>query len=462
MEPATETKEPSENEPATNAVPPRKPFTNVTLALGMGMVVWAVLSAPLFYFATKSSSGEGLLQNASWVGIFTLFGLALSSLICGLIHAIMYREYRGYAIASSLLGLVLGIGALFEALILTFSHTSFGWGRPLRWQGKLLHPELQEGSDWTTGEQPSTTGLDIPTRRALEAYWLQDAQKEYGSVPAFARIGWLLSAVGAPPHLVTGAYQAALQETHHAQRCFAMASGYGGRSFTAQPLPELLVGSLGVQGNALAVLACESLRDGCLIEDFNADIAQASLDICQEPVAQGVLAMIAKEERFHGEFSWQLLEWVVSKKNDEVIQALKKAIAALDNESRPSAACTPQVKPFLQNASESDLVNHGRLPDEQWQPLWEMRLQATKQRACALLERNNKEDLSPSEYRNVALAKRCFRDTRQSYGRREDLGATDPPAIAMGYWSSVRSWYWFPQMLGILFLLRRESLAGSS
>jgi hypothetical protein len=43
-------------------------------------------------------------------------------------------------------------------------------------------------------------------------------------------------------------------------------------------MPDLLVGALDVQGDPLARLATESLTDGCLLEDFNADVAGA----CEE------------------------------------------------------------------------------------------------------------------------------------------------------------------------------------
>jgi hypothetical protein len=96
------------------------------------------------------------------------------------------------------------------------------WGRPLRVRGRILHPKLREGSDWTRGAHPDAAGLDEATRAALEALWLHDAQKEHASVPAFARISWLLAAVGAPAELIEGAHRTALEEIDHARRCFAL------------------------------------------------------------------------------------------------------------------------------------------------------------------------------------------------------------------------------------------------
>jgi hypothetical protein len=68
-------------------------------------------------------------------------------------------------------------------------------------RGKILHPRLRGGADWTLGARPDVSRLDRPTRAALEALWLHDAQKEHASVPAFSRVSWMLAAVGAPAEL---------------------------------------------------------------------------------------------------------------------------------------------------------------------------------------------------------------------------------------------------------------------
>ncbi len=40
------------------------------------------------------------------------------------------------------------------------------------------------------------------------------------------------------------------------------------------------------------MLAVESLEDGCLLEDFNADVAAACAAVCEEPVTRAVLAQM--------------------------------------------------------------------------------------------------------------------------------------------------------------------------
>jgi hypothetical protein len=259
-----------------------------------------------------------------------------------------------------------------------------GWGRPLRVRGRQTHPELRAGTDWTRGERPDPTGLDEPTRRALEALWLHDAQKEHASVPAFSRVSWMLAAVGAPAELLEWSHRAALEEIEHTRLCFALAAGYAGRSHTVEPMPELLRGALDVEGDALLVLAAESLADGCQLEDFNADVAAECAGVCEEPVTRSVLLRIAREERSHAEFSWAVLTWLLESAGETVRPALERALARLPAYARPTAVSW-RKRALVARADPARLRRHGRLPDERWGELWLARLAATTTRARGLL-----------------------------------------------------------------------------
>jgi hypothetical protein len=261
------------------------------------------------------------------------------------------------------------------------------WGRPLRVRGRQLHPELREGADWTQGERPDPTGLDEPTRRALEALWLHDAQKEHASVPAFSRVSWMLAAVGAPAELLEWAHRAAMEEIDHTRRCFALAAGYAGRSHTVEPMPDLLLGSgLGLEkGDPLATLAAESLSDGCQLEDFNADVAAECASVCREPATRSVLERIAREERTHADFSWAVVEWLLATHPVKVRRALEAALAKLDAYPRPTAVSWDK-RPLVAAADPQKLLAHGRLPDERWGAAWDRRKVETERRARALLD----------------------------------------------------------------------------
>lgn len=258
------------------------------------------------------------------------------------------------------------------------------WGRPLRLKGRQRHPELREGADWTEGARPNPAGLDAGTRAALEALWLHDAQKEHASVPAFTRVSWLLAAVGAPAELLAACHRAAIEEIEHTQRCFALAAGYAGRSFTVEAMPELLLGGLSLSGDPLVTLAVESLNDGCQLEDFNADVAARCAAVCEEPVTREVLARIAREERSHAEFSWAVLTWALARDPQRVAPQVLRALETLDEVPRPTAVSREKAA-LVMAADPASLRRHGRLSDAEWGDAWTERLVRTRTRAQALL-----------------------------------------------------------------------------
>lgn len=318
----------------------------------------------------------------------------LSGLIAGILSFIQFARSRGLAgrgwtVALGVGGMLLGGGGavamvLLGLLVVAAAGAGGAWGRPLRLRGKILHPSLRRGSDWTRGARPDVTRLDRPTRAALEALWLHDAQKEHASVPAFSRISWLLAAVGAPAELLEGAHQAAMEEIDHTRRCFALAAGYGGRSHSVEAMPDLLLGGLDIKGDPLVYLAVESLKDGCLLEDFNADVAAECERACQDAATREVLGRIAREERSHAEFSWQALAWLLERGGAKVRRATVEAIGALSAIERPTAA-DAQKQALVELADPAALRAHGRLPDVEWAALWTVRLEATRARAEALI-----------------------------------------------------------------------------
>jgi hypothetical protein len=259
-----------------------------------------------------------------------------------------------------------------------------GWGRPLRVRGRQLHPELRRGSDWTLGDGPEVSDLSEASRRALAALWLHDAQKEHASVPAFSRISWLLAAAGAPADLVAWAHRAALEEIDHARRCFALAAGYGGQHWTAEPMPDLLLGGLDCDGSPLVRLASESIDDGCQLEDFNADVAAACARDCQDPVTRAVLEQIAREERSHAGFSWAVLGWTLERDPVGVRAVIEQRVGKLGRIRRPTAVSW-QKWPLVAAADPRELAAHGRIADERWAELWQLRLAATRERLGQLL-----------------------------------------------------------------------------
>ncbi|HEX4457804.1 MAG TPA: hypothetical protein VIA18_07525 [Polyangia bacterium] len=317
-----------------------------------------------------------------------LLGEVVLGIVAAMLAARVGRRRNGWLVALfALIGLA---GPALLGLLYLFLYAAAGaasggaWGRPLRLRGRVLHPDLRLGSDWTRGALPSPAGLDQPTRDALEALWLHDAQKEHASVPAFSRLSWLLAAVGAPPDLIAAVHGAAVEEIDHARRCFALAAGYGGRTHTAEPMPDLLDrAALALDGDALSAIAVESVKDGCLLEDFNADVAAACAAVCVEPVTRDVLERISREERSHAELSWRVVAFCVERGGARVRRAV--AAVALDRVARPTAASMEKAA-LVAAADDAALRRHGRLGDDQWAALWTPRLAATAERLRAVLD----------------------------------------------------------------------------
>jgi hypothetical protein len=375
----------AENVPMTESTPAAAPRR------WLRPVAWiALLLAPvnLGVWLLAVGNGRDRWLFLTLLGLFVLLALAqfafgIAALVTGLrargperTTAIGTAFVGGLAATAAVVG---GAGgALIGALM-----AGGGWGRPLRLRGRQVHPDLRLGSDWADGARPDPAGLDRSTRLALEALWLHDAQKEHASVPAFARVSWLLAAVGAPADLLAWCQRAALEEIEHAQRCFALAAGYGESTHTVEPMPELLHGGLDVQGSALELLARESLADGCQLEDFNADVAAACAEICEEPTTRAVLLQIAREERSHAEFSWAVLAWALGSGKAALRPVVERALAQLADYPRPTAV-SEQAMALVARADAAGLRRHGRLPDARCGELWQQRLEQTRRRAQAL------------------------------------------------------------------------------
>ena len=354
----------------------RRPLSSNALVKVVGLNLAAVGAA--IAFALMHAYGVALV-------------LLLASVILSLVQLVMgigtalKPESRLAGILASITAPVIG---LFSLMALAIGALGSGWGRPLRIRGRQLHPELREGSDWTSGDRPEAAGLDPATRNALAVLWLHDAQKEHASVPAFSRISWMLAAVGAPADLMAWSHRAALEEIEHAQKCFALAAGYGGTAYTVEPMPELLVDGIDCSANPLVTLATESLGDGCQLEDFNADVAAECATFCEEPVTRAVLEQIAREERSHAEFSWALLGWLMLHATETVRPAIEDRLRRLHEIRRPTAVSWQKHR-LVAAADEDQLRRHGRLPDQRWGELWLERLEATGRRANALLQQEH-------------------------------------------------------------------------
>lgn len=352
-------------------------------------IIIALLIIPVNIFVWFESATH---RQAGPIVFTILAAVQLILSIIGIVLAIRRRKTvrSDVTVSAIITGSLTGLGAIvgwgLGMLVMALSMGA-AWGRPLRVRGRQVHAVLEPGSGWASGDQPTVDDLDPTTAQALEALWLHDAQKEHASVPAFARLTWLLTAAGAPADLLAWSQRAGLEEIDHAQRCFALATGYGSGPRQPMPMPELLAANaFAGSPRAVVTLAVESVTDGCLLEDFNADVAAACATVCTIAAPRAVLEQIAREERSHAAFSWTVLRWTLSEHRDVVLPAVRQAIQDLHRLPRPTAA-NDTVAPLVANADATALQRHGRLPDSRWQELWDRRRQLTQERMERLLAR---------------------------------------------------------------------------
>lgn len=143
---------------------------------------------------------------------------------------------------------------------------------------------------------------------------LEDALFEHASIAAFSRLSLSLLAFGAPPDLLVGTHEAALDEIRHAQISF---SRTGHAPIGPGPCPAFA----NLRAHAtLADLAVETYVDGCIGETI------ASLRLR----AVGMNEMARDEER-HAELAWRIVEWALAIGGEEI----RRRLTHVANAQRP-------------------------------------------------------------------------------------------------------------------------------
>lgn len=363
--------------------------SKVSLACG-----GAVLALVALAIAGQQVGPILLLAFVSWVGQivagFIGFGrgrrvlkqIRALNLPLELAAARRVKIWSGVGLATALFGLIGGLLALagLALAIMALGALAGAWGRPLRIRGATVDADLgDEGTRWARGPRPAVTGLGAATREALGRMWLHDAKKEHGSVPAFSGLAWQLAALGAPAELLEGCQRSALQEIDHTHKCFALAETYLNVEIRVGPIPAMRSGmpKLGGPVAAATMIALDTLRDGCLIEDLNADFAERAYQSATDPAASALAQCIAIEEREHAELAWKILEWCASL-DSRVARRIDRAAEQLPHDVM--LPYSPETVAIVAKAEPNDLVEHARVPFEQWQAIYDRRRSLTVQR----------------------------------------------------------------------------------
>lgn len=146
-------------------------------------------------------------------------------------------------------------------------------------------------------------------RNQVTERWTRAAQAEHASIAAFDRFALQLLSIGAPPLLLEQAHLAAIDEVHHAQLTFAIASIYAGRSLGPGPLT--IPHSLFADFSRREVLR-SAVDEGCV----NETIAAAEADTASQRVScvplQQVLTTIASDEAEHAALAYRFAAWALA------------------------------------------------------------------------------------------------------------------------------------------------------
>lgn len=186
-------------------------------------------------------------------------------------------------------------------------------GRPLLQGGAPVVAALARTEQWSGRAAPQTEGLSEGERAERGERWLRAAMLEHASVASFARFTLDLLRFGAPPDLLAGAQQAALDEVEHARLCFAIASAYLGTP--VGPAEMALGGSVGLS-ETLSAFVEALVREGCVGETLSVFEAAERLPLEGDPAVRAALERIIEDESRHASLAWSALRWALQQQPD--------------------------------------------------------------------------------------------------------------------------------------------------
>lgn len=116
-----------------------------------------------------------------------------------------------------------------------------------------------------------------------------------------------LLAFGAPPELVRQTQQAALDEVHHAQLAYGLASAYAGAPIGPA---QLEFGGVTIRSSWREVVS-SLIVEACVSETLGVAEGLAALESTRVPAVRDVLAVIVADEQRHAQLAWRALTWLL-------------------------------------------------------------------------------------------------------------------------------------------------------
>lgn len=219
-------------------------------------------------------------------------------------------------------------------------------GRPLRDGDTAVLAPPTRRDDWMGASSfayVAHLATDALNER-VASHFLAEAAAEHASVASFSRFSLQLLALGARPELVKAAHEAALDEIRHAERCYALASRYSGQAFGPQGL-DVPQGSISFDP---AIVAMETLRDGCLGESLAARSVAMAASLAHDESTALTLREIADDEERHAELAWSTVAWLLDRNPEPVRRIIESFVSSLEGGLLQAPLATASDEPNLE------------------------------------------------------------------------------------------------------------------
>ena len=228
-------------------------------------------------------------------------------------------------------------------------------GRPFVVDGIARVPSFVARDDWSASGEAVALPHDPDVRAQLRDAWLADAAMEHASVASFARLALELLSVGAPPDLVRGAHEAALDEIEHARLAFGLANALDpAQNVGPAPFREAAKADL---ATSVEELVAATVRDGCVGETFAALVAAEAARVCTEPRSRAVLLRIADDERAHAAYAFRVVAWAIRFAGEPARTRAERAFAeanvSFETDIGAGALSTTDLAPYGRLGSEA-------------------------------------------------------------------------------------------------------------
>ncbi|MEM6993352.1 MAG: ferritin-like domain-containing protein [Myxococcota bacterium] len=259
-------------------------------------------------------------------------------------------------------------------------------GRPFTVAGRARLASLTPEAHWCDAEAPAAAA-PAHLSKALAAAWRYDAIHEHAAVASFSRFALQLLAVAAPPRLVEGALQAAIDEREHAGLFFALARHYGGEAWGPGPLQ--VDGALEQASDPVHIVT-STIQEGCIAETISAMQLQRALETAEHPALRAALARVLEQELRHVELAWSLVAWAYARGDER----LRAAVANAFERPWQWIPAGPDVGPA---PADADMWRrHGRLTDDEQRAVTRRAIEDTIAPAAAGLLRGTARRPHPS------------------------------------------------------------------